>query len=429
VTGLLDRLREALQTHTRHRFRTTVTALSVGWGIFMLVLLLGAGRGLENSLRWDFRDDALNSIWVYRGQTSIPWQGRPIGRQVQFDLSDIDLLRAVVPEIDQITGRFYLWGEFTVSAGQRRSSFSVRGVHPGHQAVEQTIIEAGRFLDPLDINERRKVVVIGEKVADYLFPGRPYAQVLGEWVDVSGILYRVVGVFEDVGGEGEMRQIYIPITTAQAAYGGGDTVHQIMFTLAPGGGDAPGDVAGGDGTVSAEESQRISARVRRVLARAHGFSPDDPKAVRIRSVAERFAEVQQVFTWLRRFIWLVGVGTVLAGVVGVSNIMLISVRERTQELGLRKALGATPRSLVVMIVQEALVLTAVSGYAGLVAGVGVLALVDRFMPDNEYLRDPQVDLGVLFGATVVLVVAGTLAGWWPARRAAAVAPVTALRDE
>ncbi|RME25307.1 MAG: ABC transporter permease [Deltaproteobacteria bacterium] len=396
----------------------------------MLVLLLGAGRGLENGMRWDFRDDAVNSVWVYRGQTSIPWQGRPVGRQIRFDLSDIALLSAAIPEIDRISGRFNLRGEFTVSAGARRSSFSVRGVHPDHRIIEQTIMVAGRFIDPLDVARRRKVVVIGRRVADYLFPGRSFDAVLGRWVDVSGIRYRVVGVFEDAGGESEERRIYIPITTAQAAYGGGDEVHQILFTLAPSSlGTGSSGVGGDDGAVTVEESRRVEDRVRRVLARTHGFHPDDRKAIRIRSVAERYAELVGVFTRLRRFIWLVGVGTVLAGVVGVSNIMLISVRERTRELGLRKALGATPRALVAMIIQEALILTALSGYAGLVAGVGVLALVERYMPDNEYLRDPQVDLGVLVGATVVLVVAGVLAGWWPARRAAAVTPVAALRDE
>lgn len=416
---LLDHLRELLESHLRHRFRTTVTALSVGWGIFMLVLLLGAGTGLENNLRWQFRDDALDSIWIYRGQTSIPWKGQPIGRQVRFTNSDIDLLQEVVPEIREITGRYYLWGEFTVSAGERRGNFSVRSCHPGHQAVEQTLVVAGRFLNQRDLADKRKVVVIGAKVAEYLFPGRSFDQALGEWIDVSGIAYRVIGVFEDVGGEGEMRQIYIPITTAQAAYGGGDEVHQIMFTLD----------AGPDGQVSVADSKRISARVQRVLARNHDFSPEDPRAIRVRSMAENFAEVQQVFTWLRRFIWLVGIGTVTAGVVGVSNVMLISVRERTREIGLRKALGATPASLVSMIVQEALMLTAVSGYTGLVAGVAVLEAVRALMPENDYIRDPQVDLGVLVGATIVLVVAGTLAGWFPARRAAAVAPVEALRDE
>lgn len=419
MQGFLDRLREVLETHTRHRFRTVVTFMSVAWGIFMLVLLLGAGTGLENNIRWQFRDDALDSVWIYRGQTSIPWKGQPVGRAIRFTNADIERIVEVVPEIEHITGRYYLWGEFTVSAGSRRSSFSVRSCHPGHRDVEQTIMTAGRFLNQADLAEQRKVVVIGAKVAEFLFPGRSQDQVLGEWIDVNGILYRVIGVFEDVGGEGEMRQIYIPITTAQVAYGGGDEVHQIMFTV---GADA-------DGEVSVERSTAIADRVQRVLARNHHFSPEDSRAVRVRAVAESFAEVQQIFTWLRSFIWMVGIGTVTAGVVGVSNVMLISVRERTRELGLRKALGATPGSLVAMIVQEALTLTAVAGYSGLVAGVGVLEAVRALLPENDYIRDPQVDLDVVIGATVLLVVAGTLAGWFPARRAAAIAPVDALRDE
>lgn len=419
MTGWLDRLREVVESHARHRFRTAVTAGSVAWGIFMLVLLLGAGTGLENNIRWQFRDDAINSIWVYRGATSLPWKGQPVGRTVRFTNADIERITEVVPEVEHITGRFYLFGEFTISArsptgGVRRGAFSVRSCHPGHQYVEQTQIVAGRFLNPRDLADKRKVVVVGLRVAEFLFPGRPVGGVLGEWIDVAGIQYRVVGVFEDVGGEGEMRQIYIPITTAQAAYGGGEEVHQVMFTV-------------GDATV--EEAAGIADRVRRVLARNHHFSPDDLRAVRVRNNLERFHEVQQIFVWLRIFTWLVGAGTVAAGVVGVSNIMLISVRERTAELGLRKAIGATPGQLVSMVVQEALLLTALAGYAGLVGGVAVLETIRRLMPDNEYIRDPQVDLPAVIGATVLLVVAGTLAGWFPARRAARVAPVEALRSE
>ncbi|MCB9781106.1 MAG: ABC transporter permease [Alphaproteobacteria bacterium] len=385
----------------------------------MLVLLLGAGTGLENNIRWQFRDDAINSIWIYPGMTSQPWEGQPVGRVVQFSNADIERIVEVVPEIDHISGRFYLRGEFTITAqtpagGTRSGAFSVRSCHPGHRYIEQTMMVAGRYLSPRDLAAERKVIVIGLRVAEFLFPGRPLSGVLGEWVDLAGIQYRVVGVFEDVGGEGEMRQVYIPITTAQAAYGGGDQVHQVMFTV-------------GDATV--EEAAGIADRVRRVLARNHHFAPGDLRAVRVRNNLESFHEIQQIFVWLRIFIWLVGVGTVAAGVVGVSNIMLISVRERTAELGLRKAIGATPGQLVSMVVQEALLLTATAGYAGLVGGVAVLEAVRRLMPENEYIRDPQVDMPAVIGATVLLVVAGTLAGWFPARRAARVAPVEALRSE
>ena len=236
---------------------------------------------------------------------------------------------------------------------------------------------------------------------------------MGEWIAIQGIQYRVIGIFEDVGGLGEMQKVYIPISTAQAAYGGGHFVHQIIYTL--------------HGTDLAS-SQAMAEQTRELLAKRHHFSPDDPRALRLRNNVERYQEIVEIFAMIRLFIWVVGVGTLLAGIVGVSNIMLVSVQERTKEIGLRKALGATPGSIVAMILQEAVLLTSVAGYAGLVVGVGFIELVNRYLPENDYVRSPEVDIGVVLTATVLLVIFGALAGFFPASRAASIHPIDALRD-
>lgn len=406
----MDAWMELVERLNRHRFRTALTMLSVGWGILMLVLLLAAGTGLENNVRWQFRDDAINSVWVYGGRTSVPHQGLAVGRRVRLTNADHAAI-AALPGVEHITSRFYLWGSFTVSYGDKNGAFEVRSVHPDHQIVEGTRITKGRYLNDLDIAEKRKVAVMGEEVADFLFG---QADPIGEYVRVNNIAYEVVGVFQDEGGPGEVRMIVVPISTAQLAYGAGDRVHQVIFTV---------------GEASLAQSTALADEVTALLAERHRFHPDDERALRVRNNLESFEEYAGVLRAIRGFVWIVGIGTILAGVVGVSNIMLVSVKERTSELGLRKALGATPAALVTMILQESVVLTAIAGYAGLVLGVVIVESTSRMLPDNEYFRNPEVDLGAVLLATVLVVVFGTLAGLFPALQAARVDPIVALRDE
>jgi putative ABC transport system permease protein len=266
-------------------------------------------------------------------------------------------------------------------------------------------------LNPLDIAEFRKVAVIGDRVKSQLFKGRP---ALGEYIEVKGIPFRVVGVFMDEGSEGERETIYLPISTAQRAFNGANRVGMIMLTV-------------GDATV--EESQAVVSRLRTLIAERHDFDPDDERAVFISNAVETFQRFVNLMGGIRLFVWVIGVGTLLAGVVGISNIMMIAVRERTKEIGIRKALGATPWSVMSLVLQEAVLVTAVAGYFGLVAGVGVLELMSRVLKESDFFRHPEVDFGVAVSATLLLVVAGAVAGFFPARRAAAVRPVEALRDE
>lgn len=406
---LFESLDEILSVLLRNKLRTTLTALSVAWGMFMLAVLLGAGRGLENGVNWEFRDDATNSIWVSSGKTSVPFAGRGPGRAVRFDNDDYDLLARAVPKLDKLTGRFYLWGEFFVSYGGKHAAFDIRGTHPGHRYLEKTEMLRGRFLNDEDVKERRKVAVIGKLVRESLFGDD---DPLGKIIQIRGLSYQVVGEFEDVGGEAELRKIYIPISSAQLIYNQPRTIHQLMFTVA---------------TSDVDESHRIAEVAHELLAAKHDVSLEDRRAIRVDNNLERFVKMTRVFGWINVFVWIVGIGTLLAGIVGVSNIMLISVAERTKELGIRKALGATPFAIVSMVVVESMLVTAAAGYAGLVAGVGLIELVANKVGNAPFWREPQVDVRVVSVAAVILTISGALAGLFPALRAARVDPVVALR--
>jgi putative ABC transport system permease protein len=274
---MIESLLELRDVLARNRLRTFLTGLSVAWGVFMLVVLLGAGKGLENGANWEFRDDAQNSIWIGGGKTSLPHAGRGPGRPILFKNQDFDDLPRHVPGIEHLTGRYWLWGEFSVSYGAKRSSFNIIGVHPDHRFLEKTVMIAGRFLNEQDQHEKRKVCAIGRKVREILF-GR--ADAIGQYVNIRGLAYKVIGEFEDVGGENELRKIYVPISTAQLVYNQPNIIHQLIFTV---------------GDASVEQSQAMVERARRQLAKAHGFSPDDRRALRIGNNLEQYTRLTGVF--------------------------------------------------------------------------------------------------------------------------------------
>ena len=404
-----DKWQEIFSSIRRHKMRTILTALGVFWGIFMLVILLGAGKGLQNGVAYEFRDDAINSVWVRRGTTSMPFEGLPKGRRIVFNNDNYDYLNTF-ESIEALTGRYYLsGGNQMVRYGKKSLSYMTMGVHPGHKVIENSIIEEGRFINERDIREVRKVVVIGQPVQKELFGER---NAIGEMISIGGISYKIVGVYSDIGGEEEMRTLYIPISTAQKVYDGTENVHQLMFTV--------------DG-LSVEETNQLSEVIRKDLARQLQFDPDDRRAVYVFNLAEEYQQFQNLFTAIRIFVWFVGLGSIIAGVIGVSNIMLIVVKDRTKEIGIRKALGATPYSIISMILQEAVFITSIAGYLGLLAGVGVIYLMGEMQV--EYFRNPTVNLGVAVAATVVLILAGALAGLMPALQAAKINPVVAMKSD
>jgi putative ABC transport system permease protein len=403
----LDRWQEIFNSIRRHPMRTALTALGVFWGIFMLVLLLGAGRGLQNGIEYEFRDDANNSVWIRRGVTSIPHEGLPKGRQIEFSNEDYEMLSTQFEEVDRASGRYYLSGDQLAAYGDKRLSFTTRAVHPGHLYIENSVVESGRYLNDRDLAENRKIAVIGTIVQEELFGGE---DPIGKEFKLGGIVYKVVGTYSDTGGDNEMRIIYIPITTAQKVYAGRDEIHQLMVTTKG---------------IGVEGTKQLQAKIRQNLAARHGFAEEDQRAVSIFNQLENFEQFMSLMSGIRLFIWLVGVGSIIAGVIGISNIMLIVVKDRTREIGIRKALGATPVSIVSMILQESILITAVAGYLGLLAGVGLISLMESMAVD--YFRNPRVDLGVGISATLVLVIAGALAGLMPARQAARINPIEAIR--
>ncbi len=406
----LDSWQEILDTIRKNKLRTLLTGFSVAWGIFMLVILLGSGNGLANGIEYQFRDDAINSLWIRSGQTSLPHEGHRPGRKVQFTNQDYDQITASVDGVEHATARFYVRSP-TVTHGKETGNYSVRAVHPGHLHVENTIITEGRYVNELDVERYRKVAVIGDLVKQALFKNEP---AIGCLLEINGVAFKVVGVFKDEGGQGEMEIIYLPISTAQRTYGGANRVAQMMVTT---------------GDASLEESQATAEEIRSRLAARHNFSLDDQRAVFIYNNLQNFQRFVNLMGGIRLFVWIVGIGTILAGVVGVSNIMMIAVQERTKEIGIRKALGATPRSIVGLIIQESVLITGVAGYIGLVLGVGLLELASEHMPSSEYFLNPSVDLKVAIYATLLLVLAGTVAGGFPARKAARIRPIEALHDE
>jgi putative ABC transport system permease protein len=406
-----DKWQEIFDTIRKNKLRTFLTSFSVAWGIFMLIVLLGSGHGLSNGIEYQFRDDAVNSIWVRSGQTSLPHKGLQPGRDIQFTNDDHNEVRDKVDGVEHITSRFYLRGNVNISYGSEHGNFDVRSVHPGHRYLENTIMTKGRFLNDFDIQEGRKVAVIGSLVEKALFKDEPG---IGNNIKVNGIAFKVIGIFDDAGPEHEMRKVYLPITTAQRTFNGANRVHQFMLTT----GDSP-----------VEATATTAEDIRKKLAQNHNFALDDKRAVSIYNNNESFQDVLNLMAGIRLFVWVVGIGTILAGVVGVSNIMMIVVRERTKEIGIRKALGATPRSIIGLILQESVFITGVAGYIGLVLGVATLELVSKNLPEAGYFQRPEVDIRIAVYATVLLVIAGTVAGVFPARKAAMIRPIEALRDE
>jgi putative ABC transport system permease protein len=419
VADFFDRWREILEVMWRRKLRTALTALSVAWGIFMLVLLLAAGEGLSNGARAEFQRNAQSSVYLFPGRMSKPHGGNPIGKAVQLRNDDKELTHRVLPNIDRASARADL-GRQVVRHGQRASAFTVKGCLPDNAAIENTVILSGRFISAIDQDERRKVAAIGTKVRQTFFAADE--DPIGQSIEIGRVVLTVIGVFEEQEEQAEQETIYLPLSTTQLVWGRRDRLDRILFTLAD---QAPASLS----RTQDNEPPPALAPLQNALASRHGFARDDKQAVFLWSSDENYLRFVGLLRGIRTFVWLIGLGTILAGVVGVSNIMLISVRERTREIGVRKAIGAPPSAIIAMIVQEALTITLVSGYFGLVAAVAAVSAARSFLPPTPYFRQPDVDLGVGLAATAVLAVAGTLAGLFPAREAARINPIRALRVE
>ncbi|ACY16021.1 ABC transporter permease [Haliangium ochraceum] len=413
----LDGWQEILSTLRRNKLRTVLTAVGVLWGIFILIVMLGAGNGLENGVNSSMSGFARNAVFVWGQRTSLPYAGLKPGRRVRFNNGDVDALRAGVPAIAHLAPRNQMGGfraGSLVRRGTKTGSFTVSGDYPAIQHIQPIRLLEGRFLNQLDIDERRKVAVIGRPVKEQLFAAEEPA--VGDAIAAGGVYFQVIGVFESPqGGERGERQaqvVHVPFTTFQQAFHQGDQVGFFALTADP--------------SVGAAE---IETQIKTVLAGRHRIAPADLQAIGTYNAQEDFQKMQNLFTGVRSIIWFSGVMTLLAGVIGVVNIMLISVKERTREIGVRKALGATQRSIVAMILRESVLLTSLAGCFGILAGVAVIELLADPSFASDTFQAPTVSFPATVAATIILIIAGGLAGILPARHAASIDPVRALRAE
>ena len=409
----LDKWQEIFSTIEKNKLRTFLTGFSVAWGIFMLIILLGSGKGLENGVQNQFNSSASNSLWMWSGQTSMPYKGLKPGRNIQMENSDYDMIRNTVKGVEYISPRNYIWQNNTLSYKRQFGNFDIRTVYPDYGLIEKVSVLKGRFVNKYDIEKFRKVVIISTVVRDALFKGE---DPMDKFIVVAGIPFKVVGVFTDQdnnNGENN-RVVYLPMTTAQRVFNGGNHVQLISLTT---------------GKASVDKSKMMAEEITSKMAAKYKFDPNDKRAVQIWNNVEQYEKVMKLFAGIRIFIWIIGIGTIIAGIVGVSNIMMIVVKERTKEIGIRKALGATPFSIISLIMQEAILITGFAGYFGLLLGIALLELISKYLPPSDFFRNPEADFGVAVSATLLLIMAGALAGFVPARRAASIKPVDALRDE
>jgi putative ABC transport system permease protein len=406
----IDKWQEIFETIDKNRMRTFLTGFSVAWGIFMLIILLGSGKGLQNGIESQFRQDAINMIQFGSGTTSVSYKGLQPGREIQFTNEDYEYLRNSVPGLDKISSRYFLWQNRVISYNKEYGVFDIIAGHPDYLDIENATVTEGRFMNTIDIQRQRKVVAIGEPVKKALFKdGR---DPIGEYIQINNIMFQVVGVFNDKN-ERDMTRVYIPVSTAQMISGGGNRVHNFAVTS----------------NLSAKESEVLEENIRASFARRHNFAKEDENAMWMWNTLKEYKQFSNLFLSIQIFVSIIGAFTIIAGIVGVSNIMIIVVNERTKEIGIRKAIGATPYSVVGMIIFEAILITSIAGCIGLVLGVGLLNGISSIMPANDFFKNPEVDFTVALVATGVLIVAGTVAGLMPAIRASRIRPVVALRDE
>ncbi len=399
-----------------------MTAFGVFWGIMMLIIMVGSGNGLRNSVFDGFQDFATNSAFMWTRQTTMPYKGLPRGRSWLFCNADMKALREGIPELGYLAPRLQPWsgnGENNVVRGIKTASYDIFGDYPDYFRIDPVSLVSGRVINDLDILENRKVVVIGKRVKEELFNANENP--IGQYIRIKGVYFQVVGVFEpknkniSFGGDKE-KTVFIPFTSLQIAYNMGDQVHFLALT------------AKNNTPVSIIEKKAMA-----ILASRNKVAPEDEQAFGHFNLEEEFKQMTGLFTGINVLIWIVGIGTLFAGVVGVSNIMLIVVKERTHEIGIQRSIGATPWKVIGQILMEAVALTALSGMIGLVIGVGILELINYQMVnsggESEMFKNPGVDFNVALTALIVLIFSGLLAGLIPARKAVSVKPVEALRAE
>ncbi len=411
----IERWQEIFDTIRKNKLRTFLTGLSVASGIFILVILLGFGQGLQNGIEQEFQQDASTSVWVWPGVTSKEYKGLNPGRPIQFRNENYEnTLMLHGEDMEYKSPRIFV-RNISVNYKEEALIYGVQGVLSQFQNIENTSMSQGRFINYQDEVGVAKVAVIGNKIARDVF--EDVETPIGEFIDISGIPFKIIGCYGEYQ-EREEERIYIPLTTAQKVFNGGDRINNMSYTLPP--------VENFDEAVA--QAVTFKNNIERHLKDAHTVAPDDEAAIEVWSAMEEAKRYYSLTGNIKFFFWFVGVCTIVAGVVGVSNIMLIVVRERTREIGIRKALGAKPWSVVGMIMQESIFITAIAGFSGLIFSMGLLEIVGPNI-EVDYIVNPSVNFKVAFSTVLFLIFAGAAAGFFPAWRAARIRVIEALRDE
>ncbi len=411
----IERWQEIFEAMSKNKLRTVLTGISVASGIFILVILLGVGRGLQNGIEKQFERDAAGIIEVWSGVTTKEYKGLNPGRRVQFHNSDYEMsAQKFAPAIERKAATYNFWNG-SVSYGKETGSYQFRGVYPDYQYIENATIISGRYVNQNDLDKFEKVAVIGRKIRNDLFQGE---DPIGQQITLNTIPFKVVGVFTDPAGEREESRIYIPISTTQKVFGVGDRISNLFYTMPK--------TDNYDQALA--HAVQFTDGLKQFLRSKNMVAPDDEGGIGMFNSVEETKKFYDLNLYIRLFFWWVGICTIIAGVVGVSNIMLIVVKERTREIGIRKALGASPASIIGMILHEAIFITTFAGFIGLLMSLLLLELVGPQIK-SEYFVNPQVDFSIAITTLILLIIAGAAAGFFPAWRAASIRPIEALRDE
>ena len=409
----LDRWEEIWQTISRNRKRSIMTAFGVFWGIFMLTIMLGAGLGLKNALFSQLGDMSVNSCFFWGGRTSIPYKGLPSGRYWQFENEDLAAIKKQVPNVRSVGS--VIWGsEYKFSRNDKKGDYSLVGYNPDFQQISPQPIRFGRFFNEIDMEQQRKVCILTEQVWLDLFPGGE--DPVGSTIRMNNMYLTVIGMIKvpDRGFRfhGD-KSVLMPVSTMQQMYNMGHKLHSVA-------------VAANDDA----DIKEVETNIKQLVLARHTISPDDTKAVYSQNLGEQVNKFNSLFGGIGTLTWIVGIGTLLAGLVGVSNIMLVIVRERTQEIGVRRALGARPRIIISQIMSESFVLTFVAGIFGLALAVALLSGAESVLTASagRPIR-PQISFGTGMLSMTVLILGSLLAGILPASRALRIKPVDAIREE
>ena len=406
-----DSWREIFDTIKKNKLRTFLSGFTVAMGIFIFIILFGFGNGLQNSFAKYFTDDKVNTIRIYPSSTSLPYKGYAANRRIEFTNQDlVEIKEHFKSKVKDIVVRNTNF--FQIKYKEKSNNYQVRAVSPGHKEAEMTIIMQGRYLNEGDITNRKKHAVIGRLVAQDLFNDK---NPIGQYIFGSNHSWRVIGVFQDEGGDREERTLYVPYTAMQEIQKNNDKIEQMIVIYNP--------------EMDYAESIILEKKIEKFIKKKKFISPEDNRGVYISNTGERL-ENSKNFEWLLQIVVsFIGIGTLIAGIIGISNIMVFVVKERTKEIGIRKAIGATPKSIIAMILHESIFITTISGYTGLIFAMITLKLIGNNLEEKYFISNPYIDTGDAIWATVILIFFGALAGYLPARKAAKIKPITALRDK